>query len=131
MLRAICGTPQIDAFEYKIDAKRPEKEWLAHVHGGTTRAACIVGLKAATREGMTREIFEMFKCTERWHRATLEDQLGFTEFIEQVYLARLRHPKDLTRKFYYGDCMEPRFLRTIGKGELEGPIERLLDVRFY
>jgi hypothetical protein len=131
MLRAIYGTPQIDAFEYKSAATGPEQEWLAQLHGGAAhRGPCIVGLKAANRDGMTREIFEMFKCTDRWHQAPRDDQLRFTEFIEQVYLARLRHPKNPKRTFFYGDCMEPKFLQTIGKGELERPIERLLDVRF-
>ena len=39
----------------------------------------------------------------------------FDEFFNDVFLAKLKHPMYTKRKFYCGDSLEPKFLRTIGK----------------
>jgi len=43
----------------------------------------------------------------------------------------LSYPKNPKRTFYYGDSLEPKFLRTIGKEYLEPSVEKILDVNFY
>jgi hypothetical protein len=48
-----------------------------------------------------------------------------------VFLGKLKHPKNPKRTFYYGDCLEPKFFRTINKEYLEPVIEKVLDVDFY
>ena len=55
----------------------------------------------------------------------------FDEFFNDVFLAKLKHPKNQKRTFYYGDSLEPKFLRTIGKEYLEPSVEKILDVNFY
>jgi len=55
----------------------------------------------------------------------------FDEFFNDVFLAKLKHPMYTKRKFYYGDSLEPKFLRTIGKEYLEPSVEKILDVNFY
>ena len=48
-----------------------------------------------------------------------------------MFLGKLKHPENPKRTFYYGDCLEPKLLRTINKEYLEPVIEKVLDVIFY
>ena len=43
----------------------------------------------------------------------------------------MKHPENPKRTFYYGDCLEPKFMVTINKKYLEPVIESVLDVKFY
>ena len=58
------------------------------------------------------------------------DKIEFERFLREVYFAFRTHPRNSKRKFHWGDCLEPGFLRTIGVVELEPVVERVLRVRF-
>ena len=60
----------------------------------------------------------------------MNDKTLFDEYFNDVFLGKLKHPKNPKRTFFYGDSLEPKFLRTINKEYLELVIEKVLDVKF-
>lgn len=91
---------------------------------------CFGGFKGRDRVQVSIEILTMFKSTPHYQSLSEEDQRGFDRYLCEVFFARAQHPSNPKRTFHWGDSLEPGFLRTIGKAELEGPIERALGVRF-
>ena len=51
-------------------------------------------------------------------------------YFNDVFLGNLKHPKNPKRTFFYGDSLEPKFLRTVNKEYLEPVVEKVLDVKF-
>ena len=92
---------------------------------------CYHGLKGINRDQISRNLYSKFKETLWFKKFNKNDTNYFDEFFNDVFLAKLKHPKNPKRTFYYGDSLEPKFLRTIGKEYLEPSVEKILDVNFY
>ncbi len=92
---------------------------------------CYKGLRGNNRVEITNNIYARFKLIESYVSQSDEDKRLFDDFFQTVYLAKRRHPHNSKRTFFYGDCLEPRFLHTIESPQFERAIERILDVRFY
>lgn len=92
---------------------------------------CYRGLQGGNRVEITQNIYSHFKSIDWYLNQSDENKKLFDEFFQTVYLAKRRHPNNPKRTFYYGDCLEPKFLRTINTPQFEPAIERILDVRFY
>ena len=73
----------------------------------------------------------MFKKTDWFKKFDNSLKTLFDEFFHEVFLGKIKHPINPKRTFYYGDCLEPKFLRTIEKEYLEDSVEKILDVHFY
>lgn len=91
---------------------------------------CFGGFKGRDRVQVSIEIVTMFKGTHHYMSLSDEDRAHFDRYLCEVFFAKARHPSNPKRTFHWGDSLEPGFLRTIGKAELEGPIERALSVKF-
>lgn len=127
MLKKIYDLENIYVFETLEDPTIVEG-MLKALHG---EKFCYNGIKGRNRDEISRSIYEMFKSTGGYSKLANEDKTNFDYYFNSVYLAKMRHPDNPKRTFYYGDSLEPKFLRTIGKEFLEPSIERVLDVKFY
>jgi hypothetical protein len=92
---------------------------------------CHKGIKGNNRDEISMSIYSRFKGNDYYKRQSDSDKILFDEFFHKIFLGKLRHPNNPKRTFYWGDCLEPKFLRTIGKQKFEPVIERVLDVHFY
>ena len=130
MLKKIYGQPKITVFELSCDATIPEQKLRLQIHGHTGRgSACYIGFQNRDRDGITTEIYSLFKENDAYKRSTDNHRVLFDEFIRNFYLARLRHPQNPKRTFYYGDCMEPNFIRrTLNRPDLADAVCAILGV---
>jgi hypothetical protein len=109
-----------------VKATEPEQAWRKKTVG---KAPCILGLCGTDRDEMARSTFEIFKLSGDWRNADAQDQELFTEFIDTIYLAKLKHPRrDAT--FHYGDCLEPGFIAsTLDRPDVWDVVLKLLKVK--
>ena len=92
---------------------------------------CHKGFEGNNRDEISISIYSRFKGNDYYKEQSDSDKILFDDFFHKIFLGKLRHPNNPKRTFYWGDCLEPKFLRTIGKQKFEPVIERLLDVHFY
>lgn len=132
MLRIIYGQPAITVYEFSCDAKIPEQEFRKMFHGQTGKgSSCYIGFANSDRDSITSEIFEQFKGTDSYKQPPDSDKKLFDEFLMDFYLAKLKHPINPKRTFYYGDCMEPNFIRkTLNRPDIADAVGRILSVQF-
>ncbi|RKG72680.1 hypothetical protein [Corallococcus terminator] len=125
MLKLIHGAPRLWAFE-ATGATRTERRLMKSFG----QRHCYRGLPGSDRDEISRGIVERFRCTPHYERLGPTTRAGFERYLSEVFFARRRHPTNPKRKFNWGDSLEPGFLRLIGLGELEGPVEEAFLVRF-
>lgn len=126
MLKKVYGMPEVWVFEAHAEAIEAESEMKRRFG----QDHCYRGLVGANRREVSQSITKKFKKTQHWRSLTDATRSGFNEYLELVYFAMLRHPKNPKRTFYWGDSLEPGFLRTIGLKYLEPAVEQALGVRF-
>jgi len=126
MLKKIYGLKKVYLFEF-LNPLIKEKE-LKKIF---KQNHCYHGLNGENRDEISKSIYERFKDTNWFNKIDIDTKNLFDDFFFNVFLGKLKHPKNPKRTFYYGDCLEPKFLRTINKGYLEPVIEKVLDVIFY
>ncbi|MEO5971154.1 MAG: hypothetical protein ABIQ95_14595 [Bdellovibrionia bacterium] len=130
MLKAIYGPPIFTVFEIE-NAVEAEQERRLQIYRGKRMGSCFRGFLSDDRDSITIEVFEKFKTTARYQDLEDTQQRIFEEFIVKFYLAKLRHPVNLNRTFYYGDCLEPHFLaRTLSRPDIEEVVALALNVEF-
>jgi len=125
MLKLIHGDPRLWAFEANgaTEIERRLRTSFGQSH-------CYRGLPGSDREEISRGIVERFRRTPHYDRLGPATRAGFERYLSEVFFARRRHPTKPKRRFYWGDSLEPGFLRLIGLGEFEAPVEEALRVRF-
>ena len=126
MLKILYGSPTVYLFETEEEPTKIENE-IKNING---TKFCYYGLKGQDRVEISKQIFDDFKLTAHYCSTSVSDKNLFDEFFEEVFLGKRHHPKNPKRTFYFGDCLEPNFLRVIEKSHLEGAIELMLNVRF-
>jgi hypothetical protein len=126
MLKKIYGLKKVYLFEF-LNPLIKEKE-LKTIF---TQNHCYHGLNGKNRDEISKSIYERFKDTNWFKKIDIDTKNLFDDFFFNVFLGKLKHPENPKRTFYYGDCLEPKFLRTINKEYLEPVIEKVLDVIFY
>ncbi len=126
MLKEIYGMPDIFVFEARNKATDIETD-LKNKFG---QRHCFRGLLGADRNEMSQNIVEKFMTTSHFVSLSETEKTEFKRFLVSIYFAKRHHPKNPKRTFFWGDCLEPGFLRTIGVPELEPVIERVLRVKF-
>ncbi|MBI2522471.1 MAG: hypothetical protein HYV97_18770 [Bdellovibrio sp.] len=132
MLKMIFDLHSVHLFECKNNAISIEQSRRTAIYGATAKGACIRGLINSTRAAIATEIYEMFKTTSHYQNNlnAIERKL-FDEFVFSFWLAKLKHPTNPARTFYYGDCLEPGFIhRTLARPDLIPVIEKALNVKF-
>lgn len=125
MLKLLHGTPKLWAFEAN-DARAIEQR--LRVNFG--QAHCYRGLPGSDREEISCAIVERFRRSPHYQQLGTATRAGFERYLADVFFARRRHPANPQRTFFWGDSLEPGFLRCIGLEELERPVEETLQVRF-
>lgn len=126
MLKKILGFEKIFLFEFENPVKYESllKTTLNQKH-------CYVGLDGNNREEISLNIYESFKLSNWFCQFDNHTIKLFDEFFNDIFLGKMKHPENPKRTFYYGDCLEPKFMVTINKKYLEPVIESVLDVKFY
>lgn len=127
MLKKTIGLDEIFIFD-TIDDPRILESVIKKKNG---TKYCYKGIRGNNRDEISRSIYNEFKKTKHYLNSSEKDKSRFDEYFEEVFLGRMRHPANPKRTFFFGDSLEPKFLRTIGKSYLEESIENLLDVKFY
>ncbi|MCE9674050.1 hypothetical protein LY474_40295 [Myxococcus stipitatus] len=125
MLKLIHGAPNLWAFEAhnstEIEDRLKKRFGQSH---------CYRGLPGSERDEISHGLIERFRRLPHYAHLSPATRVGFERYLSEVFFARRRHPTNPKRTFNWGDSLEPGFLRRIGLGELEGPIEEALRVRF-
>ena len=131
MLKRIYGMPKVWVYEVEGDAKVLEASLKDEFNNqsSTFQENCFRGI-SGNRDQITRIIFKNLKETSFWTNLAVEDTKVFNEFINEIYLAKIRHPDNTRRTFFYGDCLEPGFLNKIDKAYMIPVVERVLSVSF-
>lgn len=131
MLKIKYGQPTVQIFEFNMNAREVEQERRVSFYGRTASGACLRGFTAGNREMIAKEIFDLFKTTDHYLQLDVTYKNLFDEFVSDFWLAKLKHPINPARTFYYGDCLEPNFLsRTLSRPDLIPIIEKTLKVKF-
>ena len=125
MLKKIYGLEKVYLFEYKEPLNK-EKQ-LKDLHN---QKHCYIGLEGKDRVEISKNIYHDFKQTNWYINLDTNDKTLFDEYFNDVFLGKLKHPENPKRTFFYGDSLEPKFLRTVNKEYLEPVIEKVLDVKF-
>jgi hypothetical protein len=125
MLKEIYGTPRFWIFESQSAA-----ELEGRLRQRFEQKHCYVGFKESSREEISKFIYGEFKNTPHFRSLTRDDAAYFDRYMLEVFFRHPRHPKNPKRTFFWGDSLETKFLRAIGRQELEPAIERALKVRF-
>lgn len=129
MLKKIFGLEKVIIFKFNT-----RDETLIHerkIKTSKNQLFCFSGIDGENRHEISKNIYKSFVETKWFKSFEQKDKKLFDEFFSDVFLGKLRHPKNPKRTFYYGDCLEPKFLVTINKEYLEDSVEKVLDVRFY
>ena len=126
MLLKIYGLKKVYLFENEEPVKYEKM-----LSNKLAQKYCYYGISGSNRDEISRNIYSKFRETLWFKQFSKKDINYFEEFFNKVFMAKLRHPNNQKRTFYYGDSLEPKFLRTIGKEYLESSIEKILDVNFY
>lgn len=129
MLKKIYGLDKVFIFKFKNDQDSRYHESV--IKQKKNQKHCFSGIQGSNRDEISRTIYSMFKKTNWFDKFDEDLKNLFDEFFNDVFLGKLKHPTNPRRTFYYGDCLEPKFLRTIEKKYLEDPVEQILDVHFY
>ena len=119
--------PKIVVFETRERASHAEKA----LKDRFVQKHCYRGLAGSDRREIAEGIAKSFKNTSHYLALRDHDKIEFERFLRDVYFTKRTHPENPRRTFYWGDCLEPKFLKTIGVGELEPVVERVLRVQFY
>ena len=125
MLKKIYELEKVYLFEFKEPLIK-EKE----LKGLFNQKHCYFGLEGKDRDEISKNIYQTFKQTDWYVNHEMNDKTLFDEYFFDVFLGKLKHPENPKRTFFYGDSLEPKFLRTINKEYLEPVIEKILDVKF-
>ena len=119
--------------KFKLKVYKTEKSIILenHLKQVFNQKHCHKGISGNNRDDISKFIYSQFKDSEHYKIQSELDKNLFEEFFNSIFLGKMRHPNNPKRTFYWGDCLEPKFLRTIGKERYEPVIERVLDVKFY
>lgn len=126
MLKIIYGNPKIYIFEMPEIATKFETFLKQHFN----QNHCWMGLKGKDRKEISKGIIQEFKITNHYESLLDKDKEEFENYLNNVFLARRVHPNNPNRTFYWGDSLEPNFLRVINCDHYEEIIERVLKVKF-
>lgn len=129
MFHKIFGLENV--FIFKFETKEDTIFHEGVIKSSKNQLFCFSGVEGKNRDEISNNIYKMFKETDWFKRFDNSLKNLFDEFFYEVFLGKLKHPINPKRTFYYGDCLEPKFLRTINKEYLENPVEKILDVHFY
>jgi len=126
MLKIIYGSPKIYVFKMPLKATNYETYLKNHFN----QNHCWIGLQGNNRDEISKGIIQEFKKTN--HFIKLEEflKVGFEDYLLNVFFAKRVHPNNPSRTFYWGDSLEPNFLRVIDCKHYEQIIEKVLDVKF-
>lgn len=128
MLKVLHGMPSVTVFECRPDDEATDIEGLLREQ--FRQHHCYRGFEGATRRDISEEIHAAFRRSAHYRALPATTRRDFETFMAKVFYAHRRHPKNPKRTFFWGDCLEPRFLRTLGLGHLEAAVEAALRVRF-
>ena len=129
MLKKIYGLDKVFIFKFNTDEDSRFHE--NFIKQKKKQKHCFSGIEGVNRDEISKNIYSMFKKTDWFKKFDESSKNLFDEFFYDVFLGKIKHPENPKRTFYYGDCLEPKFLRTINKTYLEDPVEKILDVHFY
>lgn len=128
LLHKIFGLEILSLFEFKTNEESRFHEGV--IKKSKNQKHCFSGIEGANRVDISNHLYKLFKKTEWFLQFDDSLKVLFNEFFYDVFLGKLKHPNNSKRTFYYGDSLEPKFLRTINKQYLEEPVEKILDVYF-
>lgn len=128
MLNKIYGFEKLDLFEFP--SQEESRHFENEIKVFKNQRFCYSEVLGSDRDNISRNIFTQFIQTDWFKNFDTDSKDHFIEFFEDVYLKKLKHPKNPSRTFFYGDCLEPKFLNTINKDYLESSVELVLDVVF-
>lgn len=119
--------------KFKLKVYKTEKSLILenHLKQVFNQKHCHKGILGNNRDDISKFIYSLFKDSEHYKIQSESDKILFEEFFMTIFLGKVRHPSNPKRTFYWGDCLEPKFLRRIGQERFEPVIERVLDVNFY
>jgi hypothetical protein len=126
MLKIIYGNPKIYIYERRQTARIFEtflKQYFEQIH-------CWIGLQGKDRNEISKGIIQEFKSTNHYKSILVKDKEEFENYLSNVYFAKRVHPRNPKRTFYWGDSLEPKFLRVINCGNYEQTIEKVLNVKY-
>jgi|TARA_B110000008_G_C16802685_1_gene497413 hypothetical protein len=126
MLKKIIGFDKIYLFETIEKSTIIESE----IKNLLNVKSCFYGLKGTNRDEISQNLYSKFKLTDHSINQSETDKKNFDLFFHEIFLGKKRHPENPKRTFFYGDCLEPGFLKKINYGYLESSIENMLDVVF-
>ena len=128
MLNKIYGLERVYLFKFSTQEESRYHENYIKIQNN--QRFCYSKVLGGNRDEISNNIYKLFKETEWFSTIDEKLQVDFNVFFYDVYLNKSRHPLNPNRTFFYGDCLEPKFLRTIEKGHLEVAVEEILDVYF-
>ena len=120
MLKKIYGLDKVFIFKFKNDQDSRYHESV--IKQKKNQKHCFSGIQGSNRDEISRTIYSMFKKTNWFDKFDEDLKNLFDEFFNDVFIGKLKQPTNPRRAFYYGDCLEPKFLRTIEKKYLEDPV---------
>lgn len=126
MLKKIMGIEKIYLFKTEEKSTIIESE----IKNLLNVKSCFYGLKGTNRDEISQNLYSKFKLTDHFINQSETDKKNFDLFFHEIFLGKKRHPENPKRTFFYGDCLEPGFLKKINYGYLESSIENMLDVVF-
>ena len=129
MLNKIYGVEKVFIFQFGCNEESLKHEGI--IKYSMNQKFCYSGIDGNDRDEISTNIYNKFKKTNWFSKYDDKTKKLFEEFFYDVFLGKLKHPNNPKRTFYYGDCLEPKFLKTIEKNFLEPVVENVLDVRFY
>ena len=128
MLNKIYGLERVYLFKFSTQEESRYHENYIKIQNN--QRFCYSKVLGGSRDEISSNIYKLFKGTEWYSSIDEKLKVDFNEFFYDVYLNKSRHPLNPKRTFFYGDCLEPKFLRTIKKGYLEMAVEEVLIVKF-
>jgi hypothetical protein len=126
MLKKIMGLENIYLFKTKEKSTIIESK----IKTLLNVKSCFYGLNGGNRDEISQNLYSKFKLTNHYISQSETDKKNFDLFFYEIFLGKKRHPENPKRTFFYGDCLEPGFLKKINYGYLESSIENMLDVVF-
>jgi hypothetical protein len=126
MMRKIFGAGSIEIFEYD----RPTDDRVNQVLKKLNLTHPWYGIKANEPGDLTKSIYVGFKHSKHWRDQTDEVKKLFDEYMNDVYFAKLKHPRNENRHYYWGETVDAEFLELIDKAHLIPAVEKVLGLEF-
>jgi hypothetical protein len=135
ILKRLYGMPRTFVYESRLGEKATVIEDMlrSEVQPPGVRH-CYWGLDARSRIEVSRYLLHCLSTSQIYQSAPQTVREQWDEFVETVFLGQLKIPTSNGsgwRTFYWGDCLEPNFLkRHTDKGHLAESVSYMLDIDY-